>query len=222
MDNFGLKLKSLFIFVLVFLLTPLTYAETNKSKPAKAAELPVSIESNTKLYTDAKRRFKCVIFKDWSWHEVNEYAVVFFNPDEVFFINCSRNPLRAMYYNVPQRARKLSWKEFLDRMLDKKVFQQFSKDMSLQSSSAIAKSAKIISVEEIKIAGRPASLIRIEGLMPQKETKFEARDIVFIDGEDIFTVDVRAFFKGSKSVKLEKEFSSTVKQILNTFEIIKK
>jgi L-rhamnose mutarotase len=222
MNRFRWKLNGLFILMTIFLFTFSTNAETVDEKSASAIGIPVNIESDTIFYTDTKREFKCAIKKDWLRNEVNEYAIIFYSPDERFFVNFSCNPLRAIYNNVPQEKRRLSWKEFFDTMTNKNVFEQFSKDIALQSSQSIAKNAKIISSQETKIAGLPAILTKVEGAMPEKNMQFEARDITFIDKEDIFTIDCRAFFTGNKSPELEKEFSSIIKQIFNTFETTKK
>lgn len=221
MNNFCLKLI-VFLPLCLFLFSPPAFAESDTDKAEASLAIPVNIETDTFFYADTKRGFKCVINKNWLKNEVNENSVIFYSPEERFFINFSRNPLRAMYNNVPEKDRKLTWKEFFSAMTDKNVFEQFSKDIALGSSRSIAKEAKIISSEGLKISNLAAILTKIEGAMPEKNMKFEARDITFIDGEDIFTIDSRVFFTGNKSSGQEKEFSSLIKQVLNTFESTKK
>src|SRR4030042_4501185 len=111
-----LKSKGSLVLVSVFLLAVQVFAETPKAKSAKTTELPVAIETNTRLHTDAKIKFKCAINKNWLQRVVNANAVSFYSPDEVFFINFSRNSLRTMYFNVPAKSRKLSWKDFFNQM----------------------------------------------------------------------------------------------------------
>jgi len=220
MSNFNLK--RVLVLGCLFLLSVPAYAQTPKSQSANPAELPVAIDTNTKLHTNAKIKFKCAINKTWLQRDVSDNAVSFHSPDEVFFINFSRNSLRAMYFNVPAKNRKLSWKDYLNQMQDKKVFQKISKDIALLSSQVIAKNAKIISAQDTTIAAKTGNLIKIEGLMPEKNMKFRSEVISFIDQEDVFTINIMAFSTGRAPSNLEKEFSSIEKQVLNTFEVVKK